>query len=234
MPDSNTDRSPSKGRGAYALVASCIVVLIIMAACDAVVVVQQRRYDAEIGRLRGAMSQLERDRADAIVAGERNKLLVAIELVRRQARIEPALHLSVALDSGAMYLEREGALLRSMPVQIGPERSIGVAPDTVRLAAPRGVRTIAAVLSDTTPWEIPTWVYVDRGIAPPSDRERTFPGALGATAIVLDGGTIIYSLPREGPLGDSTYVMPGAVRARPEDLRAIVPNLSAGMRVYFY
>lgn len=211
-----------------------LVVLIAMGACDAFVIAQRRRYETEIARLRASMSQVERERADALVAGERSKLLVAIELVRRQARIEPALHLSVALDSAAMYLEREGALLRSMPVEIGPERRIGIAPDTVVLAAPRGVRTIAAVFSDSTAWEIPEWVYADRAMAVPAAHDRTFTGALGPAAVLLDGGTIIYSHPAVGPLSDSSYVMPGAVRARTEDLRAIAENLKAGMRVYFY
>lgn len=212
----------------------CIVALLSLAGLDAVVFAHRRRYEAEIVRLRASMTQLERERADALVAGERSKLAVAIELARRQARIEPALHLSVALDSGAMYLEREGAVLRSMPVQIGPERRIGIAPDTVQLAAPRGVRTIAGVLTDSSAWEIPAWVYADRGAEIPAGTARTVTGALGPAAILLAGGTIVYSLPAVGPLSDSSYVMPGAVRARAEDLRAIVPNLSAGMRVYFY
>lgn len=214
----------------------CIVAILTLAGLDAFVIAKRRRYAAEITRLRAAMSQLERERADALVSGERRKLRVAIELARRQARIEPALHLSVALDSSAMYLERDGAVLRRMPVQIGPERRIGTAPDTVPLAAPRGVRTIAAVLSDSSAWEIPEWVYVDRGIDVPEPGARTIIGALGPAAILLDGGTIVYSLPAGGssPLADSSYVMPGAVRARAEDLRAIVPNLSAGMRIYFY
>lgn len=234
MSDSNVEGVAPGRRGALALVVLSVIALLAMAACDAFVLTQRRRYETETARLRASMSQLERERADALVAGERNKLLVAIELVRRRARVEPALHLSVALDSGAMYLEREGALLRSMPVEIGPERRIGTAPDTVPLAAPRGVRTIAAVLTDSTAWEVPVWVYADRGAAAPPPRERTFAGGLGPAALLLDGGTIIYSLPTVGPLADSTYVMPGAIRARPEDLRAIAPNLGAGMRVYFY
>ena len=227
------ERAPRR-RGTVAVVAISIAVLLTMGACDAFVVAKRRRYETEIARLRASMSQIERARMDALVAGERNKLRVAIELVRRQARIEPALHLSIALDSSAMFLEREGALLRSMPVRIGPERSVGIAPDTVVLAAPRGVRTVAAVISDSTAWEIPEWVYADRGLVVPPAAARTFAGALGAAAILLDGGTIIYSLPTTGPLSDSTYVMPGAVRARTEDLRAIAPALGSGMRVYFY
>ena len=89
----------------------CIVAILTLAGLDAFVIAKRRRYAAEITRLRAAMSQLERERADALVSGERRKLRVAIELARRQARIEPALHLSVALDSSAMYLERDGAVL---------------------------------------------------------------------------------------------------------------------------
>ena len=212
----------------------CTVALLLLAALDGFVLAQRRRYDAEITRLRASMTQLERERTDALLAGERHRLLVAVELVRRQARLEPALHLSVAKDSGMMYLEREGAMLRRMPVHIGPERSVGIAPDTVYLAAPRGVRTIASVLSDSSMWEIPEWVYAHRGTEIPAPPARLVAGALGPVAILLDGGTIVYSLPAVGPLSDSTYVMPGAVRARAEDLRAIVPALDAGMRVYFY
>ena len=50
----------------------------------------------------------------------------------------------------------------------------------------------------------------------------------------IDGGTVIYSLPTNGPLDDSSYTMPGSVRARAEDLDAIVPNVTKGMVVYFY
>ena len=59
-------------------------------------------------------------------------------------------------------------------------------------------------------------------------------GALGAGAIVLSGGAVIYARPSDGPLSDSTYVLPGAIRARTQDLRAIAPNLTPGMAVYLY
>lgn len=214
--------------------ATIIAILVALLAANAWIVVKRIRYRAEIVRLRASMTDLERRRADAIVAQEEHKLQLAIELLRRQAQLERALHLSVTVDSGAMYLEREGALLRAMPVQIGPERRVGIAPDTVRLAAPRGVRTIARTLTADDLWEIPAWVYADRGIAPPPPQDRMLRGALGPAAIVLDGGTIIYAQPGTGPLNDSAYVLPGAVRARAEDLRAILPNLTAGVRVYFY
>ena len=193
---------------------------------------ERQRYLTEIARLRSSMTAMERDRADAIVANEKDKLGVVIELLRRQARLEEALHLSVSIDSAAMYLEREGALLREMPVEVGGERLVGTAPDTVRLAPPRGLRTIVGVITDSSAWEVPRWVYRERGI--PIDSNRTIVGALGPAAIILEGGTIIYSLPASGPLADSAYVLPGAVRAGTGDLRAILPNLTPGMRVYFY
>lgn len=214
------------------LIATMGVALIVLLAMDVWILAKRQRYGNEIRRLRASMTVLERDRADQIVAQEQSKLRVAIELLRRQAQMENALHLSVTVDSNAMYLEREGAMLRAMPVEIGPERLVGIAPDTVHLAAPRGVRTVARVLTADVAWDVPQWVYVDRGVPIPPG--RSIRGALGPVALLLDGGTIIYSMPDVGPLNDSTYVMPGAVRARADDLRAILPNLTPGVRVYFY
>lgn len=215
--------------GLVAVSGTAILILLLMAGW---IVVKRVRYRAEIDRLRASMTDLERARTDEIVAQENNKLQVAIALLRRQAQLEKTLHLSVSLDSGAMYLEREGALLREMPVRIGQERRVGIAPDTVRLAPPRGVRTIARVLTAADTWQVPAWVWADRGA--PAESTQAIVGALGPVALLLDGGAIVYSLPQTGPLRDSSYVLPGAIRARTEDLQAILPNLSAGMRIYFY
>ena len=230
-----TDRPPTDPKPAPRALTSLVIALIVLVAllsANAWVFARRRAYAAEIERLRASMTAVERQRADEIVARETHTLRVALELLRRQAQLEKALHISISVDSGRMYLEREGALLRDMPVQLGPERSVGVAPDTVRLATPRGVRTVVRVLGESDPWEVPTWVYLDRGI--PVDSSRSVSGALGPVAILLEGGTIVYSMPATGPLNDSSYVLPGAVRARADDLRAILPNLTAGMRVYFY
>ena len=178
------------------------------------------------------MSELERRRTDDVLAAEHNRIATAVELLRRQARLEPALHLAVSVDSGIMYLERDGAQLRRMRVEIGPERRVGAAPDTVHLASPRGVRTVVGIVSDTMSWNVPAWVYADRGVAPP--QVRAIRGALGPEAILLDGGTVIYTMPTLGPLNDSGYVLPGSIRASATDLRAILPNLTAGTRVFFY
>jgi hypothetical protein len=119
-----------------------------------------------------------------------------------------------------------------MRVQVGPEKWVGVRPDTVLMAAPRGTRTVEKILDAGAPWEVPRWVYADRGLAEPG--ERTLKGALGPVALVLNGGTVIYSMPSVGPLNDSSYVLPGSVRARAADLQAVAPNVEPGMSVYFY
>jgi hypothetical protein len=101
----------------------------------------------------------------------------------------------------------------------------------VHIAAPRGKRTVEQVLSEGDVWDVPAWVYTDRGLPPGETRMK---GALGPVAVRLDGGTVIYSMPRVGPLNDSSYVLPGAIRVRANDLKAIVPNLRPGVAVYFY
>ena len=207
------------------------IAFVAMIAIDAWLLYQRIAYSAEVRRLRASMTVAERERTDLIIEAERNKIRVAIELVRRQARLDKRLHLSIPLDSSRMYLEREGAILREMPIQLGPEKSVGVSPDTVRLAIPRGERTVVRVLQNGS-WTVPSWVYTDRGLPP--QPPRAIRGALGPVAFVLDGGTVIYSLPSGGPLADSAYVLPGSVRAAPADLRAILPNVQAGTKVYFH
>ena len=131
-----------------------------------------------------------------------------------------------------MYLERDGALLREMGVEVAPEKRIGAGRDTVHMAAPRGTRTVERILGPQDAWEVPKWVYADRGLPQPA--QTALVGALGPVAIVLNGGTVIYSLPSVGPLNDSSYVLPGSIRVSAEDLRAVSPNLQHGTVVYFY
>jgi hypothetical protein len=208
------------------------IALFAFLAIDAWLIRKRVRYRGEIERLRAEMTALERSRTDALLAREGNRLRIALELIRRQASIDKELHLSVTVDSGVMFLEREGAHLREMPIQIGPEKTVGVPPDTVRMVAPRGARTVERIVDDTGSWEVPAWVYADRGL--PASQERAIKGALGPAAIILSGGTVIYSMPTVGPLNDSAYVMPGAVRAKADDLRAVIPNLARGTKVYFF
>ncbi|HEY2065712.1 MAG TPA: hypothetical protein VGG84_07105 [Gemmatimonadaceae bacterium] len=207
------------------------IAMLMLLGLDGWLLGRARRYQRETTRLRASMSTVERKRTDALLAQNENRLKVMLELFKRQAKVDPALHLSVSLDSGVMYLERDGALLREMTITVGPEKRVGTPPDTVHIAAPRGKRTVEKVLGESDVWDVPRWVYVDRGI--PS-AEGPMKGALGPAAIALDGGTVIYSLPSVGPLNDSSYVLPGAIRVHASDLKAIAPNLGPGVSVYFY
>jgi hypothetical protein len=212
--------------------AAIIIVVLGVLAIDGYLIYKRDKYRTEIQRLRAGMSEFEKRRADAVLASEEKQLQVMVELLRRQARVDKEIHLAVAVDSAYMGLEREGAILRDMRVEIGPEKTVGTGPDTVRVTIPRGTRSVLRLVAPNEGWEVPRWVYEDRGLSPPND--RMVKGALGPVAIVLEGGTVIYSMPTTGPLNDSAYVLPGAVRATAEDLRAVIPNLARGTKVYFF
>ncbi|MEX2326081.1 MAG: L,D-transpeptidase [Gemmatimonadaceae bacterium] len=199
-------------------------------AIDGWLVYKRFAYTKEVERLRASMSAAERQKTDLIIAAEQDKLRMAVELARRQAQLAKRIHLSIPVDSGRIYLEREGAILREMPAEVGPERSVGTPPDTIHIAIPRGERTVVDVLRNGS-WNVPAWVYADRKLPGSGGPVR---GALGPIALLLDGGTVIYSLPSAGPLADSSYVLPGSVRASEADLKAIVENLSPGTKVFFY
>ena len=208
------------------------VALVLMLTAIGWLIYKQVDYRREIDRLRAGMTDVERSRTDMLMSSTQNRLQVMLELIRRQALGDKDLHLAVAADSGVMRLQREGALLRDMTVTVGPEKVVGTSPDTVHMAIPRGTRTVERIIEGDDGWEIPRWVYLDRGLAVPED--RSVKGALGPVALLLNGGTVMYSMPSAGPLNDSSYVLPGSVRASASDLRAILPNLKTGMRVYFY
>ncbi len=211
-----------------------ILWLLVIAAvvADAGLVTRYLRYRAETARLREGMTDAQRARADAVVAAERHRFRVEMELIRRQSRDDRTLHLAVNVDSGRMVLERDGVILREMAVAVGPERFRGAATDSTIEVAALGQRTVDRVLDDTDRWEVPESVFSDRGLPVPEDQRIA--GALGDHAIVLGDGTVIYSTPASGPLADSAYVLPGSVRVPQEDLKAVAANIRPGMSVYFY
>lgn len=219
-------------RNAYpGILATMGLAFAIMFATDVFLLYKRSHYTGEVNRLRSGMTDAERKQADAVIAAEENKFRVMVELVRRQAQGDKELHLSVEVDSGRMVLEREGALLREMPVDVAIAKVIGSGPDTVRMTPPRGARTVERLLEGGS-WEVPKWVYTDLNLPVPAD--RTVKGALGPVAIVLNGGTVIYSQPSDGPLADPNYLLPGSIRARANDLKAVAPNMKPGNTVYFY
>lgn len=188
-------------RRAYpGFVLTLVIGLVAMLSVSGFLFYKRGVYEAEVARLRANMTDTERARTDAIIAAEENKARIALELARRQAKIEKMLHLSVAVDSGRIFLEREGAILREMPAAFGAETSVRAGADSIPVVIPRGQRTIARVSEN---------------------------------AITLDGGTVISAA--DGALAnDSTPVAPGNVRIGLADMKAIMPNLTPGMRVYFY
>jgi len=149
---------------AYPWLFGCLALAIAgLVAGDVQLVYKRAEYEHEVERLRHGMSTVERRRADFVFAANKNHLRIMVELIRRQAEGDRALHLSVAVDRGEMYLEREGIRLREMPVRVGPEAVVGQGPNAVHVAAPRGQRTIASL----GPWSITldggTTIYADSG-----------------------------------------------------------------------
>lgn len=127
---------------------ACAAVFII---ADAGLLARRVLYARETARLRQAMTTSERERVDVALAADSNRVAAIVELARRDARGDERLHLSVALDSGRMHLEQQGAILRTMTVEIGSDRweHRATAPDSVLLTAPRGARTIERLIGDS-------------------------------------------------------------------------------------
>ena len=218
---------------AYPRIATGVLLSIaFLLLADLLLVSERVRYGRELRRLRASMTETEARRVDAIAASEENRLAIAAELARRQALGDVELHLSVDTANGLLYLQRQGARLREMPVRLGREATVGTPPDAVRLAPPLGKRSVARVVDGSYRWAVPSWVYLDRGLPVPG--EARVPGALGPLAILLDSGAVLYSRPAAGPLSDASYVLPGSVRAEADDFQAIRESLQPGMAVYFH
>lgn len=208
------------------------ILFVLLFAANGFVISRWIRYSSEARRLRATMTDVEKAKVDVELADQGHRLRVMMELLRRQAMGDRDLHLAVVVDSGLMRLQQSGAVLRSVPVRVGPERAIGTGPSAVRIVAPRGERTVARILEARQTWAVPTWVFRDRGLPAPND--TVVRGGLGPVGIVLSDGSVIYATPDNGPLADSAYVLPGSIRAERADLRAIAPNVNPGMKVYFY
>src|SRR4030095_5695337 len=136
------NRSSSRGR--IALLGFVVIAL----AANAVLLTRYFNYAQETNRLRAGMTKAQRERADAVVAAEQHRLRVELELVRRQARGDRQLHLAVNVDSNRMVLERDGIVLREMPVRLGAERFPGPQGDSVISVQVLGQRTIERVLRE--------------------------------------------------------------------------------------
>jgi hypothetical protein len=120
------------------------------------------------------MTDQERTRTEAIVEAEHNKTRIALELARRQAKIEKTLHISIAVDSGKMYLEREGAVLREMAAAFGPEAKVG--PDSIPVVIPRGEMSVATIGADKITLDGGTVISASSAPQPAQDPDPIPPG----------------------------------------------------------
>lgn len=189
-------------RRAYpGFVLTLLIGLAAMLAVDGFLIMKRRSYEDEVSRLRANMTETERAKTDAIVESEQYKARIAVQLARRQAKIEKSLHLSVSVDSGKIYLERDGAVLREMAAMFGPDAKVSNGADSIPIVVPRGQRSVMKISDD---------------------------------GIVIEGGTVIAPSDANPLATDSNPIPPGGVRISRTDLKAIMPNLSRGMRVFFY
>ena len=191
-----------------------------------------KSLQAEAARSRTDALGTSNATVDAQMAAQRARLQSILDRVRAEAANDRGLHVSVEVDSTYATLERDGLVLRTMDVDVGPESVVGTAPDTQRLATPRGVRTVTSVVAKGATYELPAWLWRERGLDAPADRKLK--GAFGLGAAFLEDGTLIYARTTDGPLSDSLYVWPGAIRLTAEDLKAVLPNLKPGVKVYLY
>jgi len=173
--------------------------LIVIVSLDAYLFVKRNAYAAEVARLRANMTTTERAKTDAIVESEQSKTRIALELARRQAKIEKTLHLSVSVDSGKIYLEREGAVLREMPAAFGPEAKVSNGTDSIPIVVPRGQRSVAKISDDGIVLEGGTVIKPTDAASLASDTTPIPPGGVRITktdlqAILpnLSPGMLVY------------------------------------------
>lgn len=214
------------------IVAGLAALLGLLVLVDGFLAYKWLDYNRETRRLRAAMSRMEGDHADALLAAGEDHVALLMEVARLQASGEPALNLAISVEVGRMYLQREGARLRDMPVEVAPETRVGDSPGSLVLAAPRGKRAVVKILGKGDAYELPAWAWSSRELPVPAN--RSVAGALGPVALVLSGGTVVYSMPAAPPLDAADYILPGNVRANAADLEAVLENVRPGMPVYFH
>src|SRR5688572_25499016 len=110
-------------RGAYPRIVTAMALgLAGLVALDTWLLYKRWRYSREIAQIRSSLSQSDRERADSILAVNANRTRLQVALVRRDAALEDDLNLAVSVEKGRLYLQREGAQLREIPVTIGPDK----------------------------------------------------------------------------------------------------------------
>lgn len=199
-------------RSATLLTAAIILALL----ADLLIIFQQYRFSHEEARFSTAITRTEQQRGALEQQTEADLAQARALLPRRDALVAKELHLSVDRRQGVMYLMQDRAILREMPVYLGPEL-------VVRHEAPPPPLKIRRVQG-----------VVDKGGTLPT---APLPGAVPQPqgdeplAFQLSGGMLLYSLP-DTALPEE--VPPRGVRLETGDLAAMKEALRPGLRVYFY
>src|SRR5262249_17228216 len=144
--------------------------LALLVLLDAGLAVASYGYRRQRTGAERAMTALERERSDALMADAQGRAALHTAMVRAEAVRDRGLNLSVSVASGTMELEREGAQLRQMTVEVGGEKAVEGEGEGVRVVAPRGKRQLVRVVDGTYTWTVPRWVYLQRGVAVPAER----------------------------------------------------------------
>lgn len=204
-----------------------LVVLVILGA--AVAALGARAFDlartASRARTAAGSANASADSLAARITATREQALVAT--LRAQVRASSGLVLAVALDSNAATLIRDGLPLRRMVV----ERHVGAAADGAPTIA-RGEYAVERVAGARDTVEVPAIAWTARGQAAPDTRRLR--GGFGPVLVQLVDGPVLYGRHAEGPLADSAFVLPGALRFSARDLAAIKPNLAVGTPIFIY
>lgn len=201
-----------------------LTLIALLVVANVVAAVRLYGWRVQLANLRAEMSSAERSRTDLALESAANRARVHAEVVRRQSRQDRDLHLTVQRDSSRLLLERDGVVLRAMPATLG---------DSAATLA-TGAQTVERVVGAADSFTVPQRVFTDRGMPVPPLEQRRIKAALGRHAFILSGGMVIYATPSRGPLSDSTYVLPGAMLLRSDDLNAIAASVLPGTTVYIY
>jgi hypothetical protein len=194
------------------------------------------QYQREIVALDQMMSEQERAVRDEILDSRARRSELAIAMLQREVRLKAAeqrgLHLAISVEDSVLYLRHGPATLRQIPVRIGADTLIQAADGrTWRIVRPLGERRIEEKQTSPT-YEVPEWVFLAHGQAPPPESERAVAGALGRYVLRLNDGTEIYSEPSAGPLAGT--VKPGGFMVPEPEFRAIFEAVRRELPVYIY
>jgi len=204
----------------YPRSASVLAVAIVLALlADLFIIFQQYRFKHEAAELGTAILRAEEQRSELAQQADLDLAQARTLLPRRDALVPVELHLSVDRRQGVMYLIRDRAILREMPVYLGPE--LAARPDDP--APPLKTRRVLRLVEPPR----------DSGVDPLQQVSNTpGPQSVPALSYALSGGLVLYSLPDTGFSEDD--LPPKGVRLEPGDLAALKEALHPGLRVYFY